>query len=101
MKTVDFDDIFTRVPLNATAQRVVRNCAESRAWELFHDYNYQLEMIKSVLVGNKLSKSERFKFEAERQSVLRKRKKLIQENECLWEYKSVCDRIMGAKNELA
>lgn len=83
MKTVDFADICLRTPLNATAQRVVRNCAESRAWELFHDYNYQLEMIKSVLADNKLSKSERLKFEAERQSVLRKRKKLIQENECL------------------
>lgn len=83
MKTVDFADICNRVPLNATTQRVVRNNAESRAWELFHDYNYRLGMIKSFLTENKLSKSERVKFEAERQSVLRKRRKLIQENECL------------------
>lgn len=58
MKTVDFADICLRTPLNATAQRVVRNCAESRAWELFHDYNYQLAMIKSVLAENKLSKNK-------------------------------------------
>lgn len=83
MKTVDFDDIFARVPLNATAQRVVQNNAESRAWELFHDYNYRLEMIKNVLASKQLSKNERLKFQAEQQSVLLKRKKLIQENECL------------------
>lgn len=79
MKTVDFDDIFTRVPLNATAQRVVRWNVENDVQEEWFCLNKCYQDILAKLKVQNLPKYQKLLLEGQKRSVIKRKKELLKE----------------------
>lgn len=79
MKTVDFDDIFTRVPLNGTAQRVVRWNVENDVQEEWFCLNKCYQDILEKLKLQNLPKYQKLLLETQKRSVIKRKKELLKE----------------------